>query len=125
METLQAVTAKMDWLFRLEALLFAVHDLEQDPPFSRVLADSPQHFLGHGVVVTEINGSVVDKDVIGAAGARAPIFTKLDNNFNDLDDFLSGSVAPARDNFQWHSLVHDTPFQLDGPKAMCFISETV
>jgi hypothetical protein len=77
------------------------------------------------VVVTEIDGSVVDKDMIGATGSRVSIFTELNNDFYEFEHFLSGSVAPARDNFQWYSLVHDMPFQLDGPKAMCFISETV
>jgi hypothetical protein len=75
--------------------------------------------------MTEIDDSFIDKDMISAAGTRTPVFAKFNNEFNDLYDFFSGRDAPGRDNFWWFSLVHSTPFQLDGPKAMCFISETL
>jgi hypothetical protein len=102
-----------------------VDDLVQDPPLGRILADSPKHFVGQGMVVAKIDDGVIDEDTIGPTRTRMPVFAKLDNDFNEFNDFLAGGSAPAGDNFQWHSLVHGTSFRLDGPKAMCFINETV
>lgn len=125
MKALQPVPAKVDRLVRLEANLFAVDNLIKDPPLGGIVSDSPEHFVGQGMVVAKIDDGVIDEDAIGQAGTWMPIFVKLNNDFNEFNNSSVGGNAPAGDNFRWYSLVHGTPFHLTARRPMCSIDETV